>query len=231
LFIYLFFRRNDYTLNNHLYQDTFPCQNKISLYSVNHISIQGNIATENNFIHFPNVTELTLFDYSNRSLHSISTLFDRIIPLIKLHKLSIHCRHMCISQLIDLLYFSPNINVLMINSISLSKISSSSIQQSQTFQTIFNENKIKNLIFKEDSTLECIQLFTNLCPRLEQLTIELNRYYRKSVFELLTNIIHSHHIHLLCFLNVNRILYTRIESYLPKDCSIKLFAQDLYIWL
>jgi hypothetical protein len=226
-----FFRRNNYTLTNYLYQDTYPCQNNINLNSVNHIFIRGNITTQNDFIHFPNITELTLFDYSNRSLHSISTIFDRIISLKKLNKLSIHCHHMCISQLIELLYFSPNIYILTINSISLTKISSTSIQQTQTFQTISNENKIKNLIFKKDSTFECIQLFTNLCPRLEQLTIELARqYYHGSMLESLTNIIRSDHVPFLCFLNINRILSRTIESCLPTNCSIKSFEQELYIW-
>jgi len=191
------------------------------LHLVNHISIRGNIATKNDLIYFPNVTELTLFDYSNRSLHSISTILDRIIPLTKLYKLSIHSHHFCISQLMDLLYFSPNIHILIINSISLSKINSDSIQETQTFQTIFNENKITNIIFKEDSTLQCIQLFQKLCPRLEQITIDLTRYDHLKIMKLLESDICSHHAPFWCFLNVNSMLKSTIESYLNRDCSIK----------
>lgn len=121
-----FFRRNSYRLNNCSYGDTSPYPNETNLYSMNHISIHGNIGTKDNSIYFPNVTELTVFDYSNRTLHSISTIFDRFIPLIKLSKLSIYSHHICITQLIYLLYFSPNIHTLTINSISLSKISCTS---------------------------------------------------------------------------------------------------------
>ncbi len=225
------FRKNHYILNHRLYQDTYPYPNEINPQSIKHISIRGDITTKNDFLYFPNVTELTLLDYLNPSLHSISTILDRLMPLTKLSKLTIQYRDLCISQLIDLLYFSPNIQLIILeSSISFSKISLISIQQTQTFQTIFNDNKIQNMIFKKDSTVESVRLFYKLCPRLEQMTIDLNRYDRTMVMKLIENDLHDSHVPFLCFLNIGNTSQWGIELYLSKHYSIKSVSQHLYIW-
>lgn len=193
---------------------------------MNHISIRGDISIKTNLIDFPNVTELTLIDYSNPSLYSISMILDRLIPLTKLCKLSIDDqKDFCISQLMDLLYFSPNIQILILHSISLEKISWNQIRQTQTYQTIFKKNKITHVTLTKELNLEIIQLFFNLCHRLEQLTINLDQCYHTKARNLLGNIIDSHYVPLLCLLNCNEALSTT-----SSDCSIKLISSDLYIW-
>ncbi len=213
-------------MNNHPYRDTHPCSNKSIFHSVNHISIHGDISTKKNLIDFPNVTELTLIDYSNPSLYSISMILDRLIPLKNISKFSIHGeKSFCISQLMDLLYFSPNIQILIIHSISLTKINLNQIRQTQTFQTIFKKNKITNVTLTKDLNLETMQLFFNLCPRLEQLTINLDRHDHTTIRNLLGHTIDSHYVPLLCLLNAKEALSTT-----STDCSIKLISSDLYIW-
>ncbi|CAF5001166.1 unnamed protein product, partial [Rotaria sp. Silwood1] len=175
------YRRKHYILHNGLCQHTYPYRNNNNLCSVNHISVQDDIEIKNNLIYFPHVTELTLFDHSNKTLHSISTILDRTIPLIQLFKISINCRQFCIGKLMELLYFSPNIHILIINSISLTKVSSTSIEQTQTFQAICNTNKITNLTIKESTTKECILLFIKLCPQLQQLTVGIHSYVLLSI--------------------------------------------------
>jgi hypothetical protein len=226
------FRRKHYALHKWLHEDTYSCKNRIILHSVDHISIRGDLNTKNDFIDVPNVTELTLYKHSNKSLLSISTILDRIIPLTKLFKLSIHCDMFCISKLMELLYFSPNIHVLAINSISFSKIDAASIQKTQTFRTVFNENKITNLILQKNFRLDAMKLFLNLCPRLEQLTVGIRPHNFTSVKTILSmkNDIHSPHLSFLCFLEANDFSTWRILSHPSSNCSMKLVSQNLYVW-
>ncbi|CAF3824035.1 unnamed protein product [Rotaria sordida] len=163
----------EYTDNLARFYSTEPYRNTNNVHSVEHISIRDNLEIENNLIYFPNVNQLTLFNHSNNTLYSIPTILDQTIPLVKLFKLCINCHQFCIGKLMQLLYFSPNVHILIINSISLTKISSTSIQQTQTFQIICKKNKIINLMIEEISTHECLLLFIKLCPRLEQFTFQI----------------------------------------------------------
>ena len=226
-----FFRRRSYALNNRIYQDTTnPSQNENIFHSVNHLTIRGNIAKKNDFIDFPYVTELTLIDYSNSSLHSISTILDRMIPLTKLYRLSINCEHFCVSQLMDLLYFSPNIQILISNSISFRKISLNAIQQTQTFQIISKENKIRNVTLNGQSTLGNIELFVKLCPHLQQLTIDLGQRNFFTVIMLLERETCSYHGPFLYLLNANQALLNTNRLKLSSDYAMKSISQNLYLW-
>ncbi|CAF1570194.1 unnamed protein product, partial [Rotaria sordida] len=97
------------------------------------------------------------------------------------------------------------------------KINSTSIQQTQTFQTICKINKITNLIIKEIATQECILLFIKLCPRLEQLTIQIPL---DILISIITNLFmrfeaYNKHLSVICFLNVNIALERMVRPYLP----------------
>ena len=225
--------RKQYTLHNCLYQNQNGLKNKIDFHSIDHLSIRGNLEIKTqNFISFPSVTQLSIFDHFNDSLYSISSLLDRIIPSTKLYKLSILCQSFCVTQFIELLYFSPNIDTLIINFISFSKVNCKSIQQTQTFRTVFNENKIINITLKEHVTSDILQLFVKLCPRLELLTINTTSYNMLAIVQTvsLENFIYSPHLCFLCFLNANEILSKMLISYLPSDCLVKFFWPNLYVW-
>jgi hypothetical protein len=158
-------------------------------------------------------------------------ILDRLIPLTKLCQLSIHeQKDFCVSQLMDLLYFSPNIQRLIIHSISLTKISLNQIRQTQTYQTIFKKNQITHITLTNDFNLETMQLFIHLCPRLEQLTIHLDRYNHSTIRNLLGHIMDSHYVPLLCLLNSNESLGTILRLDLSNDYLIKRISSDLYIW-
>jgi len=213
---YAFFRSKHYTLHNWHYQDAYPSRNDINLHSINHISIRDEIETKTNSIYFPNVTELTLLDYSNENVPSISIMLDRIMPLTNLYKLSVHCREFSIRKLIELLYYSPNIHTLIINSISSPIQDSILIQQTQTFRKIVNKNKIKNIILKENSPVQNIPFFIKLCLQLQQLTIDMSRIDVLLFLQLneMCNIDFGH-LSFLCFLNTDEFLGKEIVPYLP----------------
>ncbi|CAF3888017.1 unnamed protein product, partial [Adineta steineri] len=123
-------------------------------YSVSHISIHNEMEINCDLIYFPNVTKLTIFPYSNRTYHSLSTVLDQIIPLIQLTELIINYPKFCIGKLVELLYYSPNIRTLLLHSISFDKISSVSIQESQTFEIVSKKNRITNITITKYDALE-----------------------------------------------------------------------------
>ncbi|CAF3266312.1 unnamed protein product [Rotaria sp. Silwood2] len=227
------YRRKHCTLHNGLCQHTtYLCRKTNYVRSVEHISIRDNLEIENNLIYFPNTNQLTLFDHSNNTLYSIPTILDRTIPLVKLFKLCINCHQFCIGKLMELLYFSPNVHILIINSISLTKISSTSIQQTQTFQTIHKINKITILMIREISIQECLLLFIKLCPRLKQFTVQIPLNIFISIISHLFFEFekYNEHLSLVCLLNIDTALERMILPYLPTSCSIKSLLQNLYIW-
>ena len=153
-----------YELKSHAYEETYPypIQPEVSL--VNHLITRGNIAKKNQQIFLFNVTELTIHDYSNSSTDSISAVFDRIIPLTKLLFLSIHHRQFCVTQLIDLLYFSPSLQILFVNSLSFERVGSSTIQETETFRKIVKNNQIRKITVGTHATIETRCLLDKLCP-------------------------------------------------------------------
>ncbi|CAF0858351.1 unnamed protein product [Adineta steineri] len=129
-------------------------------YSVSHISIHNEMEINCDLIYFPNVTKLTIFPYSNRTCHSLSTVLDQIIPLIQLTELIINYPKFCIGKLVELLYYSPNIRTLLLHSISFDKISSVSIQESQTFEIVSKKNRITNITITKYDALENVRLLS-----------------------------------------------------------------------
>ena len=192
--------------------------------------MQGDISNRRNSIRFPNVIELKLDNYANESLYSISMVLDRVIPLSKLSKISLLSAQFCISQLMDLLYFSPNIRFLTLASISLAKISLTQIRQSQTFQTIFKVNQINQVTLTEHSTFESIELFLYLCPRLEQLSIDVTQYKATEIRHDIIHLITSHYVPVLCLLQADPIWSSLLRRDLPRDECMKFIDSKLYLW-
>jgi hypothetical protein len=218
------YRSIHYELNSCSFEETSPCQISKIFSSVNHLIHRGDISTRTNLLSFPYITDLTIVDYSNRSMHSISTNFDRFISLTKLYKLSIDHRSICVTQLIDLLYFSPQIQILSVHSLSFSKVKLTSIEQTKTFQTISQQNQIRKITLKDCSSPQIIRFFSQLCPRLHQMIIDSNRYGFFPELDL-----RFFGAPLLCFLNFQGSIH-RIQSHIQGRSSVELIGTNLYVW-
>lgn len=196
-----------------------------------HLSIDGDISLQNEkSIHFPNVTQLTLNHYSNRSLHSISMILDRLMSLNRLSKVSLSCSQFCISQLMDLLYFSPNIRMLVLKSISLSKISLNQIRLSQTYQTIHKVNQINQVTLGEESNFDAIELFYQLCPRLEQFNINVSQHTDSNIRNNLGQLFASHYVPVLCLLQADPAWHAMFRRDPLQDDRIKMIDTCLFLW-
>ena len=226
-----YFRRNHYNLNNNCCRETHPTPERNRHFPlVTQLRINGDISThQRNSIDFPKVTKLMLRDYSNESLYSISMILDRLIPLKQLLIVELSCSQICISQLMDLLYFSPNIQVLELSSVSLAKISLSQIRSSQTFQTILKINRINRVTLTNESTLDSIELFYQLCPRLQRLNIDVKEYNDPNIRIAFGQLVASHHVPLLCLSQADPIWQTILRRDLPSNDCMKLIGSNLYL--
>jgi len=217
-------------------EERFPLTNINSLFSINHISIQNELEATHDLIYFPHVTKLTIFPHSNRTYHSLSTVLDRIIPLVQLTDLIVNYPKFCVGRLVELLYYAPSIRTLTVHSISFHKITSPSIQESQAFETASKKSRITNVTITEYETLEHVKLFCNLCPQLQQLTVGtagffLNRYIPIVKFLLEDYKDKTHHLFFLCCTNADPHTYRSLRTTYPSDdISIKHSEGKLYLW-
>jgi hypothetical protein len=158
-----------------------------------------------------------------------------MIPLIQLTHLTIHYRNFPIGELIELLYFSPNIHTLVFDSISLSKINATLIRNCQTFQTVSNKNKITTMSITGNFTLEDMKLFNNLCPRLEHLKFTMYSfgYHLRPIIEFLFsgNNTNTRHLISLCFSGRIALFNGTMQPVnLPDDSSTKLIKHKWHCW-
>jgi hypothetical protein len=169
--------------------------------------------------------------------YSIATNLNRIISLRQLTQLTIGCHRFPFQQIIELLYFTPNIRTLKLDSILLYGTDSGSIEHSDIFQIVSNTNIVTNLTIDKESSLEKIQLLVALFPRLEYLTINLYKKDLETIARFLLSKFNNNTRHLfsLCVStqcgDLMRKLIILIESdKLLDDYAIKLINRKLYLW-
>ncbi|CAF1160574.1 unnamed protein product [Rotaria sordida] len=187
--------------------------------------------------YFRNATKLTLSHNFAESRVWLRIILKRIIPLKQLTTLIIDCDTFSFDQLIKLLHFTPNIHTLTFNSQSITESNSMLIQQSETFRLVSNTNKITNVTIKEKYSFENIKLFVTLCPRMQNLTIDIYTQHLESIirFILLKTKINIPHLCSIYIKNTRKsmigILKTLIESEeLLDNYLIKSIDSQLYLW-
>jgi hypothetical protein len=188
--------------------------------------------------YFPNATELTLVDtFDVPPRDSIARSLDHIIPLRQLSKLILNCHHFSFEQIIGLLYFTPNVYTLELDSIVLYQTDPLSIQRNENFRLVSNTNMITNVIIDKESTLEKIQLCVALFPRLEYLTINLNKKDLESITRFLLSKPNNNTRYLssLCISKQRKDFIEPVRSLIESekllnDYTIKLINRKVYLW-
>jgi hypothetical protein len=186
---------------------------------------------------FPNATQLTLSENFDVPRDSIATNLNRIISLGQITELTLDCHRFHFEQIIKLLYFTPNIRTLKLDSILLYGTDSGSIEHSDIFKIVSNTNIVANLTIDKESTLEKIQLLVALFPRLEYLTINLYKEDLESIARFLLSKFNDNtrHLSTLCVSKQRSILMERLRNLLESedlldDYTIKLINRKLYLW-
>ncbi|CAF1427167.1 unnamed protein product [Adineta steineri] len=228
------YRRKYYTI--YTSTDRYPCScHQETIHDlVDHVHIKDTRSINNCLLLFPHATKLTLSDDHDYLIFAGLNCF---IRLTQLTNLTIDWFDLYYDLLVELLRFVPNIRALKLHSFRSYKSYRGSIQQTESFQMAPNENKITSLIIYNNCSLKDITLLISLCPRLQQMVLNIPRDDLQSTVNLLLmeTIENTRHLFSLCLLNVTpklvKILKTMIDSKtLLNNYSIKLVYKKLYLW-
>lgn len=221
----------------HSNEKTYLSHSKTNLKSVHHVYIQDTTATANCMNYFPNATELTFESSLPTIRDSIENILNCIIPLKQLSKLAFECHRFSFTKLIQLLRFTPNVDTLELASMRFYGEDYISIQQSEDFRLLSNENRITKVMVEETCRLEKIQFLITMCPQIKALTLRVCPDDLESVTRFILDNTKRNisPLNLLCFLGQNSDCYERLDTYIKSerllgDYMLKMVSLDLYIW-
>ncbi len=240
-FLILFSRRKQYKIDieSDKYIDSNEKQSNID--SVVHVRIQNEEAISSCKAYFPNATGLTILrGFVDQIEYPFSTNLNRIIPLKQLTKLKVADIYDSFSEIIELLYYTPNIHTLKIILVACCKTDLILLQQSETFQLVSKTNNIKKLTIVSNNILKVIKFLVTLCPQLQHLTINTCEDGLKPVLQFLLSK-DNNNTRYLRSLRIERIsenemetLKTFLESeILINICFIKVnenIRNTMYLW-
>lgn len=235
----LLFRREYYTLYEQANADTVLYHRESTVNSVKHVHIQNEESARQRTNYFSNTTELILTDAFYVQNPSVAAVLSSIIPLKQLAKLVIKCDRFSVENLIKILYYSPNIHTLELQSMFYDKVDNnlSLINHSQDFQEICRRNIITNVTCDATLTLNEIKLLVDLCPRIQYYTINgfTNNLESITCFLLRKTNQSTRHLRSLYFSRVDKNYLEKIDALIKTDTllddyTLKMIDFKLYLW-
>ncbi|CAF3154433.1 unnamed protein product [Rotaria sp. Silwood2] len=231
------YRRKQYTLYKSLDKKIYSRHQESNVDVVKLVDIQGEQAMMSCINYFSNATELTLSDSFYGSRIWLGIILNRIILLKQLTKLVIDCNDFRFEQVIKLLRLTPNVHTLILDCQSINHTDSISIEHTDTFRFVSNTNTITNATIKSTYSMKNIKLFVALCPRLQHLTIDINRMEPKPTIEFLLsrNNSNTRHLFSLCIKHRSKSQINKLKTLIKSekildDYLIKQISLELYIW-
>ncbi|CAF1365880.1 unnamed protein product [Rotaria sordida] len=231
------YRRKDY---RYYCQSVNPiCSNiqKENLNSVKHFYIVSKEIEHNGVNYFPNVKTLSIKNEFIKSNNSIIATLHRMIPLIQLTKLVIECWIFPIKNIINLLYFTPNVHTLSLSLLLLDNVNKNSKKENEIFQNVSKKNKIQKLILNWKRSLSDIQFVVNVFPRLKYLKVDMNRKEIGQTIRFLLSKTHNKTRNLcyLCIMKVPKVCLKQTQILIKSEnllnnYSIKYINNDLHLW-
>ncbi len=217
------------------------CDTRNICHSVRYIIIKHEKAVDDCPKSFPNATELTLDFY--RCVHS--TLFTtdalrHMISITHLQKLIIHNNYLTVNEIVDVLLYIPNIHTLSIIGISTTAKEISTLQKSEKFRLVSEQNQIKNVIISNYS-LMTIKMLVDICLELQHLSlsrfdksfIEIVRYLLSKNARKYSDI-SSFSLRMFPF-RLNNNLMEKVKTLVQSkkhidDYSLKVLENEFYLW-
>jgi hypothetical protein len=223
----LFFRRKYYLLSDQYNTCPYVDENSVDL--VRHVCLSSEKAMINSTRYFPNATQLTIDCHFLICDDTFRNSLNRIVPLVRLNKITIRDRHFSFSQMIEMLDFAPNCRTLILDAVSSS--------QNELFRLVSDKHNIKNITIKHKCTSRIAKQLVNLCPQLEHITMGISSQSLVPTikFLLAKNNEHTRYLFSLYFLKADttgmQILKTVIDSEKLLDAyQIKMVEDNCYLW-
>ncbi|CAF1189608.1 unnamed protein product [Adineta steineri] len=213
-------------------------EEKLNFDSVHHIDM-GNPYTINKFgNYFPNATKLT-FEYSwPSSDYSMDINLPCIISLEQLTELVVEDSPIHFMQFVKLLSVAVNLHRLKFDYISIDEMNPRTIQEDAIFQLVSKTNVVRNLTLTYDGSLEIVELFFALCPRLQHLEVH---YHFTDILRSLMGLIlsktnnNNHHLSSLCFRDETGETEENMKMIIKNDkllddYIVECIDKKVYIW-
>jgi hypothetical protein len=204
------------------------------LNSVQHLIIQDHKILPSCTKHFPNVKELTLS--RECSLHS-KWFQNNVIPLSQLTKLTLNIASCCLTDIVNILHVTPNVNTLIFQCIKSDNKQIKMEQKTDIFHLVSNQNRIKNVTITGDYNMSKIEAVVNLCRRLQHLTIGGSQKALKPSIRFLFSEENEATFHLssFCVAGLNPELAESLKililsTKVLRNYSIKFIDSRLYLW-
>jgi hypothetical protein len=192
--------------------------------------------------YFPNAIELQVCSF-NPPYAKWSAL-NHILPLRQLTKVIFGSNRPNLKSITGLLNLTPNVHTLIIRAPLELRTREKYVvfEEDETFQLVSNANHIKRLLIAIHLTLKEIKLFTDLCPRVEHLTIRIRQNFLRRVLQYLLSKNNTKTPHLNSILIIgtseipNKVMESpfesknlRVDYVIGKEKDERL--RDIYLWL
>ncbi|CAF1657373.1 unnamed protein product [Adineta ricciae] len=221
---------SDSTANIQHEKTPFPTVERVMIYDEKQIEYCSK--------YFPNATELTVSDQRiDRSRRSANISIAHIVPLNQLTKLTIVYSYRPFSKVIELLSSTPNVHTLVFKSITIVATDYSDLQQTKQFQLVTSQNKIKALTVSFTYSFRTIQLFVNLCPRLQHISMGTTETPLEQIIRFLLGQTKKTTCCLssITISDVNPAISDKLKAiieleHLLDNLAIKTIGKDCFLW-
>ncbi len=208
-------------------------------HSIRYITIKDVRALNDCSKSFPNATELTV-DSSRivRSTLFTTNALRRTISVTHLKKLIIASNYLTFNEIVDVLLYIPNIHTLAIRCIHTNAREVSTVQKSEKFRLVSEQNKVKNVIIS-NYFLMTIKMLIDLCPELQHLSfntfqdpfMETVRFLLSKNARKFSNISSFS----LRMFSLDNKLIEKVKTLIQSkkhidDYSLKILQNEFYLW-
>ncbi|CAF1150383.1 unnamed protein product [Adineta steineri] len=213
-------------------------EEKLNFDSVHHIDMRNSYPINKFENYFPNATKLT-FEYSWPSPdYSMEGNLSCIISLEQLTEIVVEASPIHFMQFVKLLSVAVNLHRLKFDYISIDEMNPRTIQEDAIFQLVSKTNVVKNLTLTYDGSLEIVELFFALCPRLQHLEVH---YHFTDILRSLMGLIlsktnnNNHHLSSLCFRDETGETEENMKMIIKNDkllddYIVECIDKKVYIW-
>ncbi|CAF4371228.1 unnamed protein product, partial [Adineta steineri] len=141
-------------------------------------------------------------------------------------------------QFVKLLSVAVNLHTLKFDYVSIDEMNPRTIQEDAIFQLVSKTNVVRNLTLTYDGSLEIVELFFALCPRLQHLEVH---YHFTDILRSLMGLIlsktnnNNHHLSSLCFMDETDETEENMKMVIKNDkllddYIVECIDKKVYIW-
>ncbi|CAF1672531.1 unnamed protein product [Adineta ricciae] len=232
-------RKKYFELDSRFNVTNFKCHDKVDTNSINHVIIHDpDVISCCSKYFFAKATDLSInhVNFTDKKLCLTDELL-RILDLRRLTKLTMNYIEKDFDIFIRLLRLAPNIRTITWESIEKSPKNLLSLVESEDFQLVSQENRIKTITITSRYTKKMMEVLVHLCPRVQYISIGRSERSLDATVHYLLSEINDATLRLfsLCIREVYQDWMTYWKDQIKAhgvfdDYSIKIIDKNFYLW-